>query len=244
VTGKDYEDWGGYPTSAQSYPLKDLAEAVVRLGSPMMFNRDGATGFLESFQYGLGRVNVSASDPTKTPVLSTAAWCSHGFSCYMPLSVVAGDVGQIGVNLLPMPPALWGFSCMFSIPDDLGYLQFYLDVHLDNVRTRYYVQVDLAGWKLQLYNDAGVWVDTINLVYLNCTTKLWHFLKVVIDPVNHRFVRVYLDNHVAADIATLPGAAVADFGDFIAWYIIGISAGAGQPGMYIDNLIATYNESD
>jgi len=52
--GNDTPDWAGQYNTPSFYPLSDLAEMAVRLGSPFAFDRRGSVFWYDDFEWGIG----------------------------------------------------------------------------------------------------------------------------------------------------------------------------------------------
>lgn len=244
MTGKDYPDWGGYPVSGQSYPLKDLAEAVVRLGSPVIYDRRGAVAFMETFENGIGRW-LSSGDVGYTPFTLTASFSqTGGFSgTIYPGPGVLDSAGIEGFMPIP-PPSLWGLSIMFSVS---------VAVFRLNLRMRYYdgtlfhdYVTSLLNLLSELYvsDDTGAdkLVDTIGSLLVN--ERAFHFYKMVIDTEARKILRLRIDERTfAVNQEVAPGMASA-IRPYLSMQVWAYNRTGGVERVNIDNVILTYNESD
>ena len=244
MTGKDYPDWGGYPVSGQSYPLKDLAEAVVRLGSPVIYDRSGAVALMESFEFGLGHCEVSQGGGGSLPVLDNTHWNTNGFSALLAIPAGAGHWSMIDMYV-PVPPvSLWGVSCRFTKPvaEQTFVMGLVMSDSINDYTASLLYQMDVNRW---LYKDAsgGTAVLLTNWICPDNDT-LFHFVKMVLDPVSHTYVRVIIDDTVI-DMSGVPYYLTAP----VAYSCIDVSiyllaTGGGASHVNIDDVILTYNESD
>ena len=244
MTGKDYPDWGGYPTSAQSYPLKDLAEAVVRLGSPVIYDRSGAVALLESFEFGLGHCELSLTGGGSLPALDNTHWNTNGFSALLAAGPLDGDGSYLAISLPVPPPGLWGLSARFTVPLASGRIMFGImlfdppgywtgAIHYVADLGKWYYK-DLAGGVVLLLDG---WTPPLS-------EYLFHFLKLVIDPITHKYVRLVIDDTVI-DMSGLD----LYYAGGIAYSYLQVSVGllrswAAVSHTNIDDVILTYNESD
>jgi hypothetical protein len=245
VTGKDYPDWGGYPVSGQSYPLKDLAEAVVRLGSPVIYDRSGAVAFMESFEFGLGRCYPYVLAGGSLPNLTADTFCSQGHACQLNPGVGgAGDFSAIESYIISPALSLWGLSIRFATDSPIGKLYLHLKHAVGTLEWNYALMFDLDPYKLYVRNSAGAYVEVFSDPGFLANDQLFHFLKVVVDPDNTDYVRAILDGHLIDLSAYEPQSVVWPVGDYLTLVVSAESAGVGQLPVYIDDIIMTYNESD
>lgn len=243
MTGKDYPDWGGYPVSGQSYPLKDLAEAVVRLGSPVIYDRSGAVALLEDFSCGMGRWSVWHTGAGSNPVISSAFWCHGGHACHLDPGIVGGDGSVMQAYTPRLPVGLWGVSMRFSIHTWQGYLDFSVLDYDGSLATSYLLRVHLALQKLQVSVAGGPIMDLMDLNLPVHTQNLFHFIKLVFDPVSHRIERVVFDDTTFSDLSLAQTVAAVLYTPFLLFGITALAGGAADSDLYVDDVIVTYNES-
>jgi hypothetical protein len=244
VTGKDYPDWGGYPVSGQSYPLKDLAEAVVRLGSPVIYDRSGAVAFLDSFECGFNKWDWGKDPAASAPILDGSRACTGNFSLKLDPSAVA--VSSIVLyHYQPVPvTSLWGISAQFAfefVPRSLilsllhydGQFQHQFAVVFDKVTNLVRLRATVAT-----YHD----VMTMPNWYLN--DYLFHHIKLVCDPVLDKYLRLNIDGTLYDLSSYSYTKAVSVTQPRVLISIQVVSDGAGQLPVWLDDVILTYNESD
>jgi len=243
MPGKDYPDWGGYPVSQAVYPLKDLGEAVVRLGSPVIWDRGGAVALIEDFEQGLGRVVVQHTGSAVNGVLVGEPFRSGGFSCQMDAKGTAADYSQVIMEVPPLPTSKLGLSVMFSIDVLIGYLELHLDVYQVGAWRSYKVRYDALNARVQVYDNSDGWVTLGSFGVPNVNAKLFHHFKLVIDTATELYHRVLLNDQLYTQIASVPKKNTGGTYSTVKATIRMTSGGAMQNPIYVDNLILTYLES-
>lgn len=89
--GADIPDWGGQYNSGAFFPLFDMAELAVRLGSPISFDRRGAVIWFYDFFYGVDKFGEVGGANGGSVALSTAKWYTPPFSCLLTSGTSVGD---------------------------------------------------------------------------------------------------------------------------------------------------------
>jgi hypothetical protein len=244
VTGKDYEDWGGYPTSAQSYPLKDLAEAVVRLGSPVIYDRAGAVALMESFEFGLGRWNVALAGVGVAPVLSANYFCSQGHAVVMDPGSGGAGASKIDHFMPVLPAGLWGMSIRFNVHTLHDWIGLSLSHNNGVDRLTYSLTVNLIDGIVTVLDSGGLDVTVLTIDIPEDHQNLFHFVKLVCDPENELVKRVSFDNQVAANLDVTAYNGGPSSYQYLNPAVIVTGDGAVDAEIYLDDVIVTYNESD
>jgi hypothetical protein len=224
--------------------LKDLAEAVVRLGSPVIYDRGGAVAFLDSFECGFNKwawvINGSAS----APILDGSRACTGNFSLKLNPSAVA--VSNIALyHYQPVPvTSLWGLSARFAfkfVPRSLVLSLLHYDGQYQH---QFAVVFDKATARVLLRATVATYHDLMALPNWYLDDYLFHYIKLVCDPVQDHYLRLNIDGTPYDLSAYYYTKAVSVTQPRVLISIQVTSDGAGQLPVWLDDVILTYNESD
>jgi len=242
MPGKDYQDWGGYPSGAGAYIVKDLGELAARLGSPVVYSRSGAVAFIEDFEYGLNKWLLGQTGSGNNPVLSAAVSLSKGFSAKLDPGTTLNDSTSLWIKQ-PLPPAgKWGFSYRWQCEKEPQFFYIRMYVIVDEVAYDFMVRYRASDDALQVRDTGGTYQTIATVGPVHFADSLWHFLKLVIDFESKTYVRLHFDaNEYDLSAYTLAGSAFASQ-DRISLTAIIYSNGATMTPFYIDDFIFTYNE--
>jgi hypothetical protein len=241
--GRDYPDWGGYPVSGQTYPLKDLAELAARLGSPVTLDRSGAVYYLETFRYGFNAWSPGYSSHASPPALDKDYSYSDGVAVKLDPGVTTGSYCCI-LHREPRPPlSKWGFACRFSTGGPVGCLYLIMTWGDGTHQWQTQVLIDLQNKTLYVSDANGAMVNVAPTPGLLANAHCFNFLKAVIDPEAHTWWRVRL-NSAAYDVSGIGAQMLVDTDyDFVQLWVHATSQGSLQQPFYVDDIVMTYNES-
>jgi len=232
--------WGGAPKST-TYALGDMAELAARLGSIDTFDRRGDVVFLDSFDHGLCGWTADEGDtgavyPVCHPVRS------KGLS----LELMAGDLALDWVDVkrtFPFP-ALGGIGgeISFMVAAYLKYLTLQL-VFMDG--TNYYscqVRYDHALGKVYVYTDPTTWTEVGSPGVLSEAVTTFHTMKLVVDTLANKYVRLLVDNHTYSIGAHTPDYGLDATTPQVTLLVMVTCASANFTYLNLDDVILTQNE--
>jgi hypothetical protein len=241
--GRDYPDWGGYPVSGQTYPLKDLAELAARLGSPVTFDRSGAVYCLETFRYGFNAWGTAYYGAALPPTLDKDYSYSDGVAVKLDPGVTTGQYCSI-YHWEPRPSlSKWGFACRFSTGGTVGRLYLLMTWGDGTNLWQAWVYVDRKNNLLYVSDANGAAVNVATIPTLLDNPRCFNFIKAVIDPEAHAWCRVRL-NSAIYDLSGVGARLLGATGyDYVQLTVQAMSQGTGQQPFYVDDIVMTYNES-
>jgi len=236
------QDWWGQEPSQTIYPVQDVGELAVRLGSPDTHNRRGNVLFIDSFEYGLAPYYTLAGGTGSAVALSASTARNGAYSCKLYTGAEGGAYAFVQKFLSYPRLSRFGFEISFTVDDNaVGILLsmiLYDGVHSTSFTVKYLP----ASNKWQYQDSAGAWQDLATGVDLSAHLKRFHTAKLVVDLETGDFVYfLYDDTEVSMagiagyqeEDATLPAI------DTMA-YLLGGAAAAAT--IYIDDVILTQNE--
>ena len=237
-----HPDYGtGAPVSTV-YSIQDMAELAARLGSIVTFDRRGNVLLMEDFEGSLAKAaywQYSAGGDVSVSNL----YALHGqFSCKF--LAPAGGFASL-YYMLPVPIlSPMGVEFCFNRVDD-GNLEYIdLQFNLDDNTNWWYAQLRwLAAtgvWRRYTAEEFPIDLSpTVDYVYVNAA---FHHVKLVIDYVTKKFVRLIADNLVYDLSAYSLNSGLTDAAPHIE-LILNVNAVAGGAAEnYIDDIIITQNE--
>lgn len=204
-------DWGLTSATAFTYPMTDLGELAVRLGSIDFFERRGDALCLDGFEEGVGQWN-RAGYGTGAKVELSSYFPKSGAFC---ARLTAGSDGMREATIwrhMALPALLrLGFEFSFSLDTLTERLQARLFLYNGTESQNYQLRYHHVDEKLQVWDSDSTWKDVIATVALAPYLGLYHVIKVVIDPTVPCYERVLLDSDLI-DLSgyhpvTAPGAA-------------------------------------
>ena len=241
--GKDYPDWGGYVSQQATYPLKDLAEAVVRLGSPVIMDRRGAVAFIEDFEHGLGRVLAFDEAAAGGALIQSGTFFSKGFALQAGVAGVAGNRAGAYVKMGHLPLSQWGMACVVGGAISAYRVGMRLYIYEDGRIYEFDASFRISQLKAYYLNAAGGYTDLGAIPPLLPEKNCYNHFKMVIDPTTKKYLRVMINDTEFTDIDALcyDAGATVYRNIQMEWYVQQIAGPTGTVG-YFDNLILTYAE--
>lgn len=228
--------------SARTYPVADLAELAVRLGSIVVFDRRGDVVYSDNMLYGTRHWDTATGGAGS----SVAADNAQVFRGVKSLALTAGAAalayaGIIGWFAYP-PTTKIGAEIAFALDPDQGAFFLRLGVYTGSTYVQGAVKVDLVEGKLQYESSSGAWTDLVASLSLNANDRLFHILKLVIDLDAEEYVRCLLDSTEVdmADIACYAPASAVN--PYLRVEITAQSDGSHASTCYVDCFILTQDE--
>lgn len=187
-------DWAKYRPSSATFPVQDLAELAVRLGSPVAFDRRGDVILLDSFEFGFpGWIATLPTEEASVAITPTTAW-HGGYSIKLTTRPVFYSFTQIE-RFIPYPHiSRIGYEYAFSFDEDVNTIWSRIAVYTGTVRHSAAFKYLPQTQELQIYTKAQVWVPVKTNVVLDADPRHFHRLKIVIDLTTETWVRLLLDD--------------------------------------------------
>jgi len=238
-------DWGHLP-STTVFGLDDMAEAVVRLDSPVMWDRRGQVVMIDDFDQGLGKAlpNIPAPDGVLYRYCGRAA---HGTIC---LRIVTGVDGANNAAVAwELPPPVFspiGLECSFGFSDDTRYVRLDIEHVSANIYWRFRLRYDYVTSVFEVYNPAGGYTQCLAGIVIPFSGGPTHLLKLVVHPTLGFYWRMILDN-TEYDLSAFPGrVATPSPGEELTYriYVEGqmVNSTRKKGTLYLDRVIGTQNE--
>lgn len=186
-------DWGVIAPKKTVYILQDMAELAARLGSIVTFDRRGDVVWLDDFESGAGHWYAYSGGTDGSTAITTEYSRSKASS--FRLNTGSGDeANAVATAYLPMAVlSKLGMEVSFTVDSQLGTFDIYFNVATLTAFYLPHLCYDATNDRLRIYADGVGWIDLKTSLVLSTAPRLFHTLKVVIDPLTGKWVRVILD---------------------------------------------------
>ena len=236
-----------YPTDPEdiwgNVHLVGNAELAARLGSINMFDRRGDTVWMDDFEAATLRW-FTLTDGGGAAVALTVSYVRNGAQS-VKLTAGSGDnkYAIIGRTLSLPVMARLGFEASFTVHADLKRIAFSVDVYTG--AHRHYIEIiyNIVDKTLTYLGTDGNPHSFVTDLELYKSARMFHTLKVVADYSTGKYIRCILDDQTY-DISSYSYYSLVSPAE-LARCDLGIGATnskAGNPSIYIDNVIFTQNE--
>lgn len=242
--GADYPDWGGQYNDTAFYPLFDLGELAVRLGSPVTYDRRGNIVWYDNFEYGLVGVDQTVSGTGSAISLNATTFENPPFSA----KLVAGTTNPSTVGLIKtIPPPQSknvGFSAMVRPGTNLDSITLEINHILGGTQFVMTLVFNLAAQTITLLDTLS---NPFTLATGFSTTGVdlfFTFLKLVVDTENRKGVRAIV-NGFEFDLSgyTITTASTGT-SSRMSGNVYLVETGGVAVTSYIDNMFITASEPD
>jgi len=247
-------DWGLVGPKYTTFGLDDLGESVVRLGSPVLWDRRGDVLHQTDFRDGLGSfdwlaVGAGAAITLHAGNARTGAYCAK-------LTPASDGLREVYLlKALPRPVlAKIGLEFSFSCAPSTDMWEWHIEIQAGGVYYTAQVRYDHQNNVLQTYEEPVAWTTFADPVDVHEYDWAFHTGKLVVDmgnvdaagnplPVYERFhfneqsysLRV---PPPAREVDRVPVVAVDSF----LIRVLHRAVALWNPEGYVDNVIVTQNE--
>lgn len=235
-------DWGVTAGRVTVYQLTDLAEHAVRLGSIDSHDRRGDVIFLDDFEDGIRKWDVSsASGATALLVPSMARARGGAFSLRMVTGTAAPTIAMaIYRDQFPTLSAL-GLEISFTIPSGTAFFlaefRFFNGTSLFTPAWQYSPATD----EFRFRNSLGIMTLLANPI-LNTNDRIFHTVKMVVDFVTNLYSRIILNERIfTTGLGAPPSTPDATNPQLEVRLQLDVGV-AGAQTSYVDDVIVTQNE--
>lgn len=239
---RDLPDYGALSAQDTVYEVTDLGELAARLGSIVTFDRRGDVIWLDDFKEGLAAWTPSTSGEDAAVELSTARRRSGLFSCLLTAGKDRDCEAEIS-HAHPFPVlGNFGFEIAFSLGVIIETLDFRIELDDGSNRVRYEIRWDAAAGTLSYYDSSGDYQVIRSGVNLISQASLFHVLKLVVDGVNHEYLRVLLNDttDLLTNVVARTMASIA--ANTITISVLNTGRGGVVNYAYVIDTILTQNE--
>jgi len=235
-------DWGLVGPKSITYGLDDLAEAAVRLGSIVSYDRRGEVVWADNFEFGGRPYNTTGSGAGNEAYLS-ADYPYEGALCLvLKTGPGAGDLCEFDRVL--RYPVLGGIGLEVAFAPVPAMASFYVTLLLfdgTNV-SRYTMAYGHTSGNLFIRDHTGAYVVVGTPGILRDNFGIYSQAKLVVDTLTGHYVRGLLNEHTydlrAYRVGVTPDATVPSLSATLDAY----AGASGAAEVRVDNVIVTQNE--
>lgn len=218
------------------------AELAARLGSPKTYDRRGEVIFISTFEEGLPPfVPIIVTDGSKIQ-LSTYASRSGAYSVKCVTAASIGAEAGVRKRMSFLKFSKIGVEFTFTETTVDHYTALLLEIYDGSYKHTASIRYDEKNLRLIWYDSAGNWQLLKDQVSLSTADKVFHSMKLVIDPTTGKYVRGMCDSYeidMADKEYSQPASTEAPYICASVSYIANIAESLTG---YIDSLIITQNE--
>jgi hypothetical protein len=235
-------DWSNLGAEENVHGMDDMAELAARLGSPDLFNREGNVLFLDTFEHGLKPWNFVGAGVDADAIASNE-WSRYGgYSCKL-ISGFADGGNMLAQRIFPYPIlSKYGVEYAFNVESGVTQLDTVLNHYDGTTKHNYSFRIQFSANRLIIWEAGGVPVIFKTSLPLSTASYANHILKMVVDTVNDKWLRIIL-NDTEYDLTAYASSDSASAVDPVMDVSISAYSGAASnAAVYIDDLIITFNE--
>lgn len=238
-----HKDWGEGAPASTIYSIQDIGELAARLGSIVTFDRRGNVMWLDDFESGIEKWEVSNYGAGYAVTWSAEKARNGAFSCK--LATGAGDQYNVAIKRgLPYPVlSSIGFEASVLLDQYWEYFQWPMDIETGSQIYTPVIKYDDTDNKFYYKDENGDYQETGIVADLACSEPVFHTVKLVVDAANAEYKRLIVDNQ-SVDLSGR-NMKVASSSEppylYIALRVVTSSALASAIA-YVDDVIVTQNE--
>ncbi len=235
-------DFGQFSQKETVFALSDMAELAARLKSIDTFDRRGDVVWLDDFEDNLEKWFQFTLGTGASIALSTESARNGAKSCKLTTGNAVNDYTYIN-KTLPLPvSSKVGFEISFTSDEDLNGIFLYI-TYYDGAFYHQGVILYCPDTDVLYYYDENGSVQTIaTSLNLRGAVTHYHTIKLVIDLVTGKYVRLILNEHTFDLSAYNLQKAVSTLAPFIFCRFVVRTGVASNQSIYADDAIITQNE--
>lgn len=236
------EDYSNVTKREFSYRLDDMAEAVARLGSPLIYDRRGEVIFCDTFKYGLSGWRSLPSGLGGKSEIDVSHFIFDGASAKLTAGSTQLHFSQIYRSFPLFSADSFGAETSFLVSNDVELIGVYLQLYTGTSAYYAYLIYDYRNLRLRIYDHTWSVVVLKTGLDTGKDNYLFSFMKLAVDWEHKKYLRALfngeefpLSEHGLYSIASsaVPSIQV----------ILMLSGDAGKNGVcYVDSFILTRNE--
>jgi len=189
-----YPDYGIYTPKKTVHALQDMAELAARSGSIVTFDRRGDVIWLDDFESGIEKW-AAILQGTGAEAVNTAETARNGgYSVKLTTGNAADDWAFLAhPHAYPVFSKL-GFEISFSLDSAIKDVRIFLVLYTGTTQHVAEIVYIHSTGELQYRDQNNVYQTFATITPLRVYSKLFHTIKLVIDPANTKYYSLILNN--------------------------------------------------
>lgn len=235
-------DWGGSAPKATTYKLDDQAELAVRLGSMVSYDRRGEVIWANDFAGGGRSFFCVGAGVGEEIYLTCEGALSGGLCLALKTGNVVGDFQRVYQFGYYTVEGGLGQEVWFAPMDNRSEFILQTILYNDLVSYEYALKYSYVNQRLYIYDDAGAWQAIGSDVGINFPFEAYTPVKMVIDTLKRRYVRVLFGGYHYDVSGYTPLVGVTGVRKSMLSCASIEAVVAGGAVTHVDNWIVTQNE--
>jgi hypothetical protein len=235
-------DWNRTSGTKTTYQLLDVGESAVRLGSIVSFDRRGDVIWLDDFEAGLAKWEVSGLGAGYAAAISTAA-AKNGESS-VKLTTGADSAKQVQIAHYMAYPVLgsFGLEVSFTLDVSLDYIRFQLEIYDGTNFQAFSAQYEVDTDDLTVYKGGVGYTSIATSLNLRKSDLQFHTIKLVGDYTTKLYNKLQLNGteYDISDWATWEGSSAT--APRLTALVLATATPSQNRSFYVDDVIITQNE--
>ncbi len=227
MTIPDLPDNYPWLPGSERFPVGDLGEIAVRLGSPVRFDRRGEVLWYDQFDYGLAPWSSSVVGDGASVKISAANTFMSPYAALLTAGSTALRKALLKKNLQHAALGKWGVELAVTFLSDWDYFEVALAIYTGDTLYAPGFRISLTDGELQYRNDAFGYDKVVDVVNLRPSPPQYHHVKLVFDLSKAKYNYIMLGPN-EYDLSDLTFDASASAGSAGFRCVMTLAGRAGQ----------------
>lgn len=240
--GRDYPDFGISTMGSSVSVIADLGELAARLGSPNLYDRQGNTFYIQSWEHGLGNWVTFSHATQKEPYVATFNLLRSPYVIALEQNGTTSTPTGIQTAVPHFTSGILGLEARFLYKASFRWLDLSFTTYDGNDLRTAEIRIDVPEKKLYYRDDQNDWVEFGDLPDFNTTTPTWNFVKLVTDFNKDTYIR-FIYNNTSFPLTDIPFYTTDSSVEKCLRLVIGLVGVFGTTGrVLVGDIIVTSNE--
>jgi len=186
-----------------------LAELSARINPLLSLDRRGDVLWWKNFDNGFTDVHLDGSGDNYVIRLDTEGAYWGNYALKMTTGGEWDNASFVAKTAMLLSISNHGASFLFSPGENNAYIRFYLAVRYGGFLRNGWVQINTVDWVLSYYHPTNGWTAIADIPAMITNSAYIHYLKMVIDPITNKYVRLMLDSE-SYDVSEYPLTTESD----------------------------------
>ncbi len=187
MTIPDLPDNYPWLPGSERFPLGDLGEHAVRLGSPMRFDRRGEVLWYDIFEYGLAPYRTVVNGAGSSVKLSTANTFMSAGAALLTAGSDGLKAAELQKSIQPAVLGRWGFELAIAFLSDWDYLDIIFSIRDGTTLSIPHIRLSLTDAELQYRDENFAYQEIATIGSMTTTPPTYRLLKFVFDVLTGEY---------------------------------------------------------